>query len=128
MYAVVKYNDSRKEQSFEIIIATSNVEYAKKVAFQNAKKDIPKCTDGSIYRITTETENEYVRPINRTIMSYRIIIVEKYKCGFRILSQFSSIYAVIEIKKDIENIEEIDPSIICDKYYNVYDDEDESDE
>lgn len=36
-------------------------------------------------------------------------------------------YAVVELRKDVENIEEIDTSLICDKYYD-YDDEDEEDE
>ena len=38
MYAVIEYNDYRKEQNFEIIITTNDVDYAKKVAFHNAKK------------------------------------------------------------------------------------------
>ena len=32
MYAVVRYNDYRKEQDFEIIGTTTDVEYAKKIA------------------------------------------------------------------------------------------------
>jgi hypothetical protein len=30
MYALVEYNDYRKEQSFELITTTNDVEYAKK--------------------------------------------------------------------------------------------------
>jgi hypothetical protein len=126
MYAVVKYNDYRKEQSFEVIITTCDIEYAKKVAFNIVKNDIPQSSDSSIYKITTKVENEHLRPINKTIISYRIINVEKYKCGFRMLYHFSTIYAVIEMKKDIENIQEIDSSFICDKCYNV-DEEEEQD-
>jgi hypothetical protein len=128
MYAVVKYNDYRKEQSFEVIITTCDIEYAKKVAFQNTKNDIPQSSDNSIYKITTKSENEYLRPINKTIISYRIINVEKYKSGFRKLYHFSTIYAVIEIKPDIENIQEIDSSFICDNYYNVDEEEEEQEE
>ena len=124
MYAVVEYNDFRKEQSFEVITTTDDVDYAKKVAFQYAMNDIKKIssyTNDSLYRITTNVENEYLRPINKTIISYKVIEVEKYKKGFKIQSSFSNKYAVIEIKKEIENIEEIDTSLICDDYYD-YDD------
>jgi hypothetical protein len=123
MYAVVEYNDYRKEQSFDVTMTTDDVEYAKKVAFQYAMNDIKhmsRYANDSIYRITTEVENEYLRPINKTIISYKVIEVEKYKKGFKIKSSFSTTYAVIEIKKEIEieNIQEIDTSLICDKYYN----------
>ena len=120
MYAVVEYYDYRKEQSFEVITTTDDVEYAKKTAFQYAVNYIrkkPTRTDDSIYRITTRVENEYLRPINETIISYKVVNVEKYKKGFIIKSFFSNTYAVIELKKEIENIEEIDTSLICDNYY-----------
>ena len=128
MYAVVKYNDYRKEQSFEVIITTYDIEYAKKVAFNIVKNDIPQSSDNSIYKITTVSKNEYLRPVNKTIISYRIINVEKYKSGFRMLYHFSTVYAVIEVKPDIENVQEIDSSFICDKYYNVDEEEDEEEE
>jgi len=116
MYAVVKYNDYRKEQSFEVIIATDDVEYAKKVAFQNVKKKLPKDTSDSIYKITTKIENEYLQPINKIIIAYKIIEVEKYKKGFIIKTQYSSVYAVLELKKQEIEIEEIDMSLICYDY------------
>ena len=100
------------------------MDYAKKVAFQYAMNDIKKVsiyTNDYLYRITTKEENEYLRPINKTIISYKVIEVEKYKKGFKIQSSFSNKYDVIEIKKEIENIEEIDTSLICDDYYD-YDD------
>jgi hypothetical protein len=130
MYAVVEYNDYRKEQSFEVITTTDDVDYAKKVAFQYAMNDIKKIssyTNDSLYRITTNVENEHLRPINETIISYKVIEVEKYKKGFKIQSSFSTKYAVIEIKKEIENIQEIDTSVICDDYYD-YDYEKEDDD
>jgi len=128
MYAVVKYNDYRKEQSFEVIITTYDIEYAKKVAFNIVKNDIPQSSDNSIYKITTVSKNEYLRPVNKTLISYRIINVEKYKSGFRKLYHFSTIYAVIEVKPDIENVQEIDSSFICDNYYNVDEEEEEEEE
>lgn len=125
MYAIVEYNDYRKEQSFEVITTTDDVDYAKKVAFQYAMNDMKKVSryTNDIYRITTKVENEYLRPINKTIISYKVIEVEKYKKGFKIQSSFSTKYAVIEIKKEIENIQGIDTSLICDNYYD-YDDND----
>jgi hypothetical protein len=130
MYAVVEYNDFRKEQSFEVITTTDDVDYAKKVAFQYAMNDIKKIssyTNDSLYRITTNVENEYLRPINKTIISYKVIEVEKYKKGCKIQSSFSNKYAVIEIKKEIENIQEIDTSLICDDYYDYDYEEDDND-
>jgi hypothetical protein len=125
MYAIVEYNDYRKEQSFEVITTTDDVDYAKKVAFQYAMNDMKKVSryTNDIYRITTKVENEYLRPINKTIISYKVIEVEKYKKGFKIQSSFSTKYAVIEIKKEIENIQGIDTSLICDNYYD-YDNDD----
>ena len=126
MYAVVEYNDYRKEQSFEVITTTDDMAYAKKVAFQYAVNDINKYRhESSVYRITTNVENEHLRPINKPIISYKVIEVEKYKKGFKINSSFSNKYAVIEIKKEIENIQEIDTSLICDNYYDYdYEDDD----
>jgi hypothetical protein len=122
MYAVVEYDDYRKEQSFEIITTTNDVDYAKKVAFQfamNQIKNVSRYANDYIYRITTRVENEYLRPINKTIISYKVIEVEKYKERFKIKSSFSTTYAVIElINEDIENIQEIDTSLICDEYYD----------
>ena len=121
MYAIVGYDDYRKEQSFEVIRTTDDVEYAKKVAFNkaiNVIKKISVCKDDSIYKITTQVENEYLQPINKTIVAYKIINVEKYKKGFKIVSSWANVYAVIELNKEIENIEEIDTSLICDNYYD----------
>ena len=124
MYAVVEYNDYRKEQSFEVITTTDDVDYAKKVAFQfamNQIKNVSRYANDYIYRITTRVENEYLRPINKTIISYKVIEVEKYKERFKIKSSFSTTYAVIElINEEIENIQEIDTSLICDNYYDYH--------
>ena len=116
MYAVVEYNDYRKEQSFEVIATTEDVEYAKKVAFQNAKKNLPKDRFDSIYKITTKIENEYLEPINKIVVAYKIVEVEKYKKKFIIRTPYSSVYAVLKLKKQEIEIEEIDMSLICDNY------------
>ena len=117
MYAVVKYNDYRKEQSFEVIMATSDVEYAKKIAFQNAKKKLPKDTNDYICKITSKIVNEYLEPINKTIIAYKIIEIHKYENKSIIRDRYSTVYAVLELKKqEIGDIEEIDTSLICDNY------------
>ena len=127
MYAVVEYNDYRKEQTFEVIITTDDVNHAKKVAFSIAKNKLPKDDNESIYKLTSEIEDEYLLPINKKIISYKIISLEKYKKGLKINCTYSTVYAVIELKKqDIENIEEIDTSFICNKYYS-YDGDGEED-
>jgi hypothetical protein len=123
MYAVVEYDDYRKEQSFEVISTTDDVDYAKKVAFHyamNGIKNMSKYANDCIYRITTRVEDEYLRPINKTIISYKVIEVEKYKEKFKIKSSNSTTYAVIELEKEIENIQEIDKSLICDNYYDFH--------
>jgi hypothetical protein len=45
---------------------------------------------------------------------YKIVRLEQYNNGFRKHYSGSNVYAVIELgKKEIENIEEIDTSLIC---------------
>ena len=128
MYAVVEYNDYRKEQSFEVIATTDDIEYAKKVAFQNAKKNLPKDRINSIYKITTKIENEYLEPINKIVVAYKIIEVEKYKKEFIIRTPYSSVYAVLKLKKQDIEIEEIDMSLICDNYVEEDDVDDDVEE
>ena len=103
-------------------MATSDIEYAKKKAFQNAKKKLPKDTSDYICKITSKIVNEYLEPINKTIIAYKIIEMHKYENRFIIRDRDSTIYAVLELKKqeigDIEEIEEIDLSLICDDYDN----------
>lgn len=131
MYAVVQYSDYRKEQNFEVITTTDDVDYAKKVAFQYAKNSIPQISsneDNSFYKINTRVRNEYLRPINKTIIAYRVINVKNYRKKVTIQYSFTNIYAVIELKKDIGTIEEIDTSLICDNYKHEDDEEDEDED
>ncbi len=131
MYAVVQYNDYRKEQNFEVITTTDDVDYAKKVAFQYAKNSIPQISsneDNSFYKINTRVRNEYLRPINKTIIAYRVINVKNYRKKVIINYSYTTIYAVIEVDKDLGNIEEIDTSLICDNYKHEDDEEDEDED
>lgn len=131
MYAVVQYSDYRKEQNFEVITTTDDVDYAKKVAFQYAKNSIPQISsneDNSFYKINTRVKNEYLRPINKTIIAYRVINVKNYRKKVIINYSYTNIYAVIEVDKDLGNIEEIDTSLICDNYKHEDDEEDEDED
>ena len=118
MYAVVRYNDYRKEEYFEIISTTTDVEYAKKIAFNKIKEGMPVCKqDDELYKIATDIETEYFQPINEEIISYRIIKVKKYKNKLKKLYHYTTKYAVVEFTlENTENLNEIDSSLICDNY------------
>ena len=119
MYAVVRYNDYRKEEDFEIIATTTtDVEYAKKIAFNKIKESMPECKqDDELYKIATDIETEYFQPINKEIISYRIIKVKKYKNKLKKLYHYTTKYAVVEFAvENTENLNEIDSSLICDNY------------
>jgi hypothetical protein len=118
MYAVVRYNDYRKEEHFEIIATTTDVEYAKKIAFNKIKENMPESKqDDELYKIATYIETEYFQPINKEIISYRIIKVKKYKNKLKKLYHYTTKYAVVEFAvENTENLNEIDSSLICDNY------------
>jgi len=111
MYAAVRYNDYRKEQDFEIISTTTDVEYAKKIAFNKIKEtmqNMPECkNDDELYKIETYIETEYFQPINKEIISYRIIkvkeiisyrIIKVKKCKNKLkkIYHYTTNYAVVE--------------------------------
>lgn len=128
MYAVVRYNDYRKEQHFEIIGTTNDVEYGKIIAFNKIKENIQNMTecknDDELYKIETNIETEYFQPINKEIISYRIIKVKKCKNKFKKIYHYTTKYAVVEFAVgNSENLEEIDTSLICDDYVDYDDDE-----
>jgi len=131
-YCVVEYNDCYREQSFEVIMTTDDLEYAKKVAFLKAKIDMTKYNynySDETYKITTVIDNEYNALSNKIIVSYKVATVEKSKNGFKFIEVDEYTYSVIQIKKDnfsIEdyNIEEIDTSLICNDFDNGDDDKD----
>lgn len=128
MYAVVTYNDYRKEQHFEIIGTTTDVEYAKIIAFNKTKEHIQNMSecknDDELYKIETDIETEYFQPINKEIISYRIIKVKKCKNKFKKIYHYTTKYAVLEFAVgNFENLEEIDTSLICDDYGDIIDDD-----
>ena len=126
MYAVVKYNDYRKEEDVEIIATTTDVEYAKKIAFNKIKDGMPECKDDDeLYKIETDIETEYFQPINKEIISYRIIKVKKCKNKLKKLYHYTTKCAVVEFAvENTENLKEIDTSLIYNDYI-IDDDDDE---
>lgn len=135
MYAVVDFTDYRKENRFDVVYFTEDVEYAKKVAFQIAKQELSRQrnTENSVFKITTKTEEyeyEYLHPLNKIIVAYKIIELVNYKKGLKIVSCNTGVHAVIELNKtDItEDLDEIEPSLICDNYYSYDHNNDYNDE
>ncbi len=106
MFAVVKYNDYRKEQSFEIITCTEDFEYAKKMAFNMCRCSFDK---NAIQKITTQEKNHFLHPINKTIVSYRVIDIADNS----ISAIYSTVYAVLEISNPSANsvLDEVDESL-----------------
>jgi len=135
MYAVVDFTDYRKDNRFEVVGVTEDVEYAKKIAFQIAKQELSKQrnTENSVFKITTKTEEyeyEYLHPLNKIIVAYKIIELVSYKKGLKIVSCNTGVHAVIELNKTdmTENLDEIEPSLICDNYYSYDHNNDYNDE
>ena len=120
MYAVVNYDDYRKEVEVEIIASTHDVEYAKKIAFNKIKEKMSEYKDHNedeLYKIETNINTEYFEITNKEIISYRIIKVKKCGNKFKKLYHSTNKYAVVEIPvENTENIKEIDTSLICDNY------------
>jgi len=122
MYAVIEYNNYRKEQNFEIKLVTNDLDYAKKIAFNNAKNDIK----NSSHKITTNINEHHLRPINKTIIEYMIVEVCEYKNDqFRIISTFSKVYSVIELTnhEKLEILDDIDEKLIFNSYWHDHSDE-----
>lgn len=119
MYGVVEYSNYRKEQSFEILHITKDLENAKKINLLNANKHVASSKSTSpCLKITEpdEDDNVYLRCLNKVICSYKLVEVEKTKKGFELLGNYSNIFAVVEIENKIdENVEIpfVDPNIIC---------------
>ena len=133
MYAVVDFTDYRKDNRFEVVEFTEDVEYAKKVAFQIAKQELSRMrnTENSVFKITTKIEEyEYLYPLNKIIVAYKIIELVNYKKGLKIVSCNTGVHAVIELNKTdmTEKLDEIDPSLVCDNYYSYNHNDDYNDE
>ena len=121
MYAVIEYN-SYQEQQFEVITTTEDLVFAKRLAFQNAKKNLPTDkTDPEIYKITTRTEDTHLTILNKKIISYQIVCLEQNKKEYHLSYYFSIVYSVVELEdSDISYPIEIDTSLLCDNYLGEY--------
>lgn len=125
-YAVIQYDDQDrglKANYFEIKHITTDLNYAKKLAFHYAKNDMPRGYYGRYeYRIA---EDYYglgrVCCGNEIIIEYRIFQVnyddEKDTYGFDSLYS-GHVWSVIKFKNDVpENVEEIDNDLIYNDSY-----------
>jgi hypothetical protein len=130
MYLIVEYNNCRKEQDFEIKMVTNNLDYAKKLAFNNAKMTI----EDSSFKITTNIQQHHLQPINKIIIEYMVVEVET-KNGhsnkppnelpneqLKIISTCSAVFAVLELPDLIQmDVPDIDETFICNEYLDLYD-------
>lgn len=109
MFAVVKYNDYRKEQTFEIIACCQEVEDANKMAFNLCRSSF---TNNTIQKIITHEKNHFLHPINKAIVSYRV--VEYIPANNNIAGIYSTVYAVLEIANPGFNtlLPEVDSSLL----------------
>jgi len=122
MYLIVEYNNCRKEQDFEIKMVTNNLDYAKKLAFNNAKMTI----EDSSFKITTNIEQHHLQPINKIIIEYMVVEVETKNTQsneqLKIISTCSAVFAVLELPDLIQlDVPDIDETFICNEYLDLYD-------
>ena len=140
MFAVVNYNDYRKEVDFKIHMVTNDIEEAKKIAFQHSvkllqevrKDDKDADKDNQCeYKITTNNESKnYVQCLNKIVMTYTVIcVLQRKNKAPKLEYAETSIYAVVELPREINEDGFIDSSLLCNDYYPAhYSSDDESEE
>ena len=140
MFAVVNYNDYRKEVDFKIHMVTNDIEEAKKIAFQHSvkllqevRKDDTDKDNQCEYKITTNNESKnYVQCLNKVVMTYTVIcVLQRKNKAPKLEYAETSIYAVVELPREINKDENgfIDSSLLCNDYYPAhYSSDDESEE
>ena len=142
MFAVVNYNDYRKEVDFKIHMVTNDIEEAKKIAFQHSvkllqevrKDDKDADKDNQCeYKITTNNESKnYVQCLNKIVMTYTVIcVLQRKNKAPKLEYAETSIYAVVELPREInkDGVGVIDSSLLCNDYYPAhYSSDDESEE
>jgi len=125
MYAVVEYDDYRKEQSFTVIFATNNLEEAKVIAFKKAKQNLINYDlkePDFVYKLTTNVKTDYFRPTNEIIISYRVVILSQQEKRLLLKSSSTNVVAVIKMNNNdndqlLQNNDEDDYDLfICDNY------------
>lgn len=127
MFAVVKYNDYRTDKCVQIIACLPEFDLAKKVAFNVMKKVIPERKEpNTCYKITTKIGAEYFK-LDKELVSYRIVKFQKSGETLKQLYYYTAKCVVVEMLDPYPNPEEeeIDTSILCDKYDYEYGSDDE---
>jgi len=139
MFAVVQYNNKRKEVKMEMKCVTRDIEEAKRIAFDYAKKSLLEekninKNSNEVFKITTnENYDCHVDILNRIIVEYRVISVSHWgKSDWKIEYSLPDIHTVIEIPEKEETntnanttIDDKTSSLICNDYYPYYYDSDE---
>ena len=115
-YAVVNYDDRPNDTNeIEIKHVTDNYDYANKLAFHYAKKGIqyPKC-NRILKNYYHDNSRIYLQDV---IVEYRICqVTYDYECQeyekYDITDVWNNVWAVIKIHNDIEEVEDIDETLI----------------
>lgn len=113
MYAVVKYFNYRKEQSFEIIYVTHVLEYAKQVAYNFCLENA-----GAGKICITNRIDEYDLYPENIIINYAAADTETdIETGKEVVNGISStVYGVVKVKnQEPKTIVIIDDNFICNK-------------
>ena len=130
MYAVVYYNDYRKEVDFKIHMVTNDLKEAMNAGFHYATEKLKQIqgvckNDNCEFKITTNNEsNNYVECLNRTVLTYTVVCLSKNKDTIHKLEYAdTSIHAVVELPREINNVgntDLVDFSLLCNDYYPDY--------
>ena len=120
-YIVVNYDDrSNDDNEIEIKHVTDDFDYANKLAFHHAKKGLPPKNSfcRTECRIIKDYYNQYSSShLHHTVVDYRICEVlyddecEEYE-KYDITEVWNNVWAVIKIYNEIENVEDIDETLI----------------
>lgn len=117
-YVIINYTD-RSDDDNEIIVKhiTDNLEYAKKLAFHYAKKELPA---KSLYSrtecriIESYRECKPISITNEIVVEYRICeVIYNDKCGeYEIDDVWCNVWTVVKIHNESETVEDIDKKLI----------------
>jgi hypothetical protein len=114
MYAFILYDNSHKENTFEIKYVSTDLEETKRAAFSAAKKSIPKFQDACQYyvndindgetKINTKIGEHHVFPINEIMVEYSLVFVKNitenpnYRPRYEIQCKDCMVYSVVKIE------------------------------
>ena len=99
-YFLVSYNNYKKNNSFKIYDIVDDIELAKKIIFNIAKKENINDLLSENYKFNNNIEQYYIKAEN-VIEEYELVEISN---DGNILTRFSTIYAIVYNKEiDIEN-------------------------